>query len=121
MKWRAAFRPKSYRDMRVGCQLGWLQLESKKEPGSRWPPGTVWEETPNVGLRTATRQAMVAQCSPSPTKAEGPAARRRISMRRKPADPDADGIADDGGNENGENQRPAAMVAKKVHRIRSNA
>jgi len=86
MKWRAAFRPKSYRDMRVGCQLGWLQLESKKEPGSRGPPGTVWEETPNVGLRTATRQAMVAQCSPSPTKAEGPAARRRISMRRKSTD-----------------------------------
>src|SRR5882672_598056 len=27
LKWRAAFRSKSHRDMRVGCQLGWLQLE----------------------------------------------------------------------------------------------
>jgi hypothetical protein len=34
-------------------------------------------------------------------------------MRRKPAHPDAEGIADDGGNENRENQRPAAIVAKK--------
>ena len=72
-----------------------------------------------MGPRTATRQAMVAQCSPSPTKAEGPAARRRISMRRKPAHPDAEGIADDGGNENGENQRPAAIAAKEIHRVRS--
>ena len=86
LKRRQAFRSKPHRDGRVGCQPDWLQLRSKKEPGSRGGRRAVWEETPNVGLRTATRQAMVAQCSPSPTKAEGPAARRRISMRQKSSD-----------------------------------
>jgi hypothetical protein len=38
-------------------------------------------------------------------------------MRRKPPHPDAEGIADDGGDENGEHQGPAAKVMIKLHRI----
>ena len=51
-------------------------------------------------------------------RVEDRAARRRIhSMRRKPAHPDAEGIEDNGGDENGEHQRPAAKVIIKFHRI----
>jgi hypothetical protein len=39
-------------------------------------------------------------------------------MRRKPSHPDAEGIADNGGDENGKHQRPAAKVVIEVHRIR---
>ena len=50
-------------------------------------------------------------------RVEGRTVRRRNSMRRKPAHPDAEGIADDGGDENGEQQRPAAKVMIKIHRM----
>ena len=60
---------------------------------------------------------MVAQCSPSPT-GTGPSGASPNSMGRKPPHPDAEGIADDGGDEQGEHQRPAAAkIAIEVHRM----
>ena len=47
----------------------------------------------------------------------GPSSASPNSMRRKPPHPDAEGIADDGGDENGEHQRPAAKIVTKVNRI----
>jgi hypothetical protein len=38
-------------------------------------------------------------------------------VRRKPFHPDAESIADDGGDENREHQRPAAKVVIEVHRM----
>ena len=49
-------------------------------------------------------------------KGRGPSSASPNSMRRKPPHPDAQGIADDGGDENGEHQRPAAKVVIEVHR-----
>jgi hypothetical protein len=37
-------------------------------------------------------------------------------MVRKPPHPDAEGIADDSGDENGEHQRPAAKIVIEVDR-----
>ena len=83
------------------------------------PPGS-WEETPNVGL--GRRRDTQGSPSAGPLrKAEDAAARRRISTRRKPTHPDAEGIADDGEDENGEYQRPTAVVVIEVHRSGSPA
>jgi hypothetical protein len=38
-------------------------------------------------------------------------------VRRKPPHLNAEGIADDGGNENGEHQSPTAKVSTKNHRV----
>jgi hypothetical protein len=38
-------------------------------------------------------------------------------MGRKPSHPDAEGIADDSGDESGEHQRPEAKIAIEVHRM----
>jgi hypothetical protein len=104
---------------RYSRRLSARQFESQKgarQPAVR-PPGSLGGNAQR-GLRTATRRTMVAQCSPSATEPEGPRVASPNSMRRKPSHPDAKGIADDGGDENGKHQRPAAKVAIEVHRIR---
>jgi hypothetical protein len=58
---------------------------------------------------------MVTQSSPSPIKAEGPRARCRISMRRDPAHPDADAIANDGEDERGEYHPPDPDLCADLH------
>ena len=102
---------------RVGYQPGSSNRE--KAPGGQ-PCGhrAVWEETPNVGSVRRRAEQWSPNAHPLQPRQRGPASRRRISMRRKPSHPDAEGIADDGGDENGKRQRPAAKVEIEVHRIR---
>jgi hypothetical protein len=38
-------------------------------------------------------------------------------MVRKPPHPDAEGIADDSGDESGKHERPAAKIVIEVHRM----
>src|ERR1700730_594913 len=99
-------------------RLSARQFESQKsarQPAVRLP-GSLGGNAQR-GLRTATRRTMVAQCSPSAAEPEGPRIASPNSMRRKPSHPDAEGIADDGGDENGKHQRPAAKVAIEVPRM----
>jgi hypothetical protein len=79
------------------------------------PPGSLGGNAQR-GPRTATRQAMVAQCSPSPI-GRGPNSASPKSMGRKPPHPDAEGIADDSGDEYGEHQRPDAKTVMEFHWI----
>jgi hypothetical protein len=88
--------------------------KSQKGPAAVGPPGSLGGNAQR-GPRTVTRQAMVAQCSPSPT-GRGPGSASPNSMRRKPPHPNTEGIADDGGDENDEHRCPAAKVVKN-HRM----
>jgi hypothetical protein len=59
---------------------------------------------------------MVAQCSSSDReRAEQRVVEFNVS---EPSRPDAEGIADNGGDENGEHKCPAAKVVIEVHRTR---
>src|ERR1035437_1855970 len=102
-------------DTRVSCQFDVAFRNHKKRPGSRGAAGQSGRKRPTWapdGDATNNGRQMLTLSD----RVEGPAARRRISMHRKPTHPDAQGIADDGRDENGEHQRPAAKVAIEVHR-----
>ncbi len=90
--------------------------KSARRPAVR-PPGSLGGNAQR-GFRTATRRTMVAQCPPSATEAEGPRIASPNFNASEAIHPDAEGIADDGGDENGKHQRPAAKVGIEVHRIR---
>ena len=87
----------------------------KRSPAAVGPPGSLGGNAQR-GPRTATRQAMDARRSPSP-RARGPSSAPPNSMGQKPSHPDAECIADDVGDENGEHQRPAAKVVIEMHRM----
>lgn len=91
---------------------------SHKKARQPWGHRAVWEETPDVG---SGRRCADTGCPTLTLQRGGPAARRRISvcrlsMRRKPPHPDAEGIADHGADQYGKHQRPAADVVIEVHR-----
>ena len=102
-------------DTRVSSQFDVAFRNHKKGPGGRGAAGQSGRKRPTWapdGDATNNGRPMLTLSD----RVEGPAARRRISMHRKPTHPDAQGIADDGRDENGEHQRPAAKVAIEVHR-----
>ena len=78
------------------------------------PPGSLGG-TPKVGPGRRRDKQWSANAHPLQSD-RGPSTASPNSMRRKPSHPDAEGIADDGGNKNGEHRRPAAKVTK-IHRI----
>ena len=90
--------------------------KSARRPAVR-PPGSLGGNAQR-GFRTATRRTMVAQCPPSATEAEGPRIASPNFNASEAIHPDAEGIADDGGDENGKHQRPAAKVEIEFHRMR---
>src|SRR5450631_4582007 len=98
-------------------RLSARQFEAPKRARRPFGHRAVWEETPNVGSVRRRDEQWSPNAHPLRPSQRGPASRRRISMRRKPSHPDAEGIADDGGDENGKHQRPAAKVAIEVHRM----